>query len=238
MMQQHSSLDSKEESYKTVFFCTCCFIPYWNCNGKNKLARHLLAMSVVCFYACNDTLNSVVDSPPPSPPYVPFQGSSASKIVWMSARFVFFVCFGPRSGLRCGGILWSDNSFHVPSLRCARARVFVCVLPLLAWQSSGSANSGDGWQASSVASRPAGGEPFCPVREHPVALAWPAAFSQWELLLAEAWRRRKCWQSLTHHWQRTHRHSITQAWVKIKGLCLWNCKKKRKGNKSYFYLQM
>lgn len=80
MMQQHSSPDSKEES--TI--CTCRFIPYWSCNGKNKLARHLLAMSVVCFYACNDTLNSVVDSspsPPPSPPYVPFQGSSASKIV-------------------------------------------------------------------------------------------------------------------------------------------------------------
>lgn len=31
--------------------------------AKNKLARHLLAMSVVCFYACNDTLNSVVDPP-------------------------------------------------------------------------------------------------------------------------------------------------------------------------------
>lgn len=61
MIQQHRSMDSKEES--TI--CTCCFIPYWSCNGKNKLARHLLATSVVCFYACNDTLNSVVDSPPP-----------------------------------------------------------------------------------------------------------------------------------------------------------------------------
>lgn len=60
MIQQHRSMDSKEES--TI--CTCCFIPYWSCNGKNKLARHLLATSVVCFYACNDTLNSVVDSPP------------------------------------------------------------------------------------------------------------------------------------------------------------------------------
>lgn len=78
--QQHSSLDAIEERYKTVFICTCRFIPYWSCNGKNKLARHLLAMSVVCFYACNDTLNSVVDSLPLSPPYVPFQGSSASRI--------------------------------------------------------------------------------------------------------------------------------------------------------------
>lgn len=65
MMQQSSILASKEENYKTVLICTCRFIPYWSCNGKNKLARHLLAMSVVCFYACNDTLNSVVDSPPP-----------------------------------------------------------------------------------------------------------------------------------------------------------------------------
>lgn len=108
-----------------MLICTCRFIPYWSCNGKNKLARHLLAMSVVCFYACNDTLNSVVDSTP-FPPYVPFQGSSASKIVWMSARFVFLVCFGPRSGLRCGGILWSDNSFHVPSSRCVCTRVCLC----------------------------------------------------------------------------------------------------------------
>lgn len=59
MMQQHSSWDCKEESP----ICTCRFIPYWSCNGKYKLARHLLAMSVVCFYACNDTLNSVVVSP-------------------------------------------------------------------------------------------------------------------------------------------------------------------------------
>lgn len=167
MMQQHSSWDCKEESP----ICTCRFIPYWSCNGKYKLARHLLAMSVVCFYACNDTLNSVVVSlhphpPPPSPRCVPFQGSSASKIIWMSARFVFLVCFGPRSGLRCGGILWSDNSFHVPTLRCVWACVFVCVLLPLAWQTSGSANSGNGW--------PAGGEPFCPVREHPVTLTRPS----------------------------------------------------------------
>lgn len=59
MMQQYSSLDSKEST-----ICTCRSIPYWSCNGKNKLVRHLLAMSVVCFYACNDTLNSVVESPP------------------------------------------------------------------------------------------------------------------------------------------------------------------------------
>lgn len=63
MMQQHSRLDDEEERYRTVFICTCRSIPYWSCNGRNKLARHLLAMSVVCFYACNDTLNSVVDSP-------------------------------------------------------------------------------------------------------------------------------------------------------------------------------
>ncbi|MEQ2164159.1 hypothetical protein GOODEAATRI_003720 [Goodea atripinnis] len=125
MIQQHSSMDSKEES--TI--CTCCFIPYWSCNGKNKLARHLLAMSVVCFYACNDTLNSVVDSPTPPPPssvFIPFQRSSASKIVRISARFVFFVYFRPRFGLRCGGILQSHNSFHVAKFKGVRGRVCLC----------------------------------------------------------------------------------------------------------------
>lgn len=131
----------KKKNYRTASFPPAASFPTGVVMAKNKLARHLLAMSVVCFYACNDTLNSVVDPPPPhsppSPPYVPFQGSSASKIVWMSAHVVFFVCFGPRSGLRCGGILWSDNSFHVPSLRCVWACVCVCFFFfLLSWQGS------------------------------------------------------------------------------------------------------
>lgn len=75
MMQQHSSWDCKEESP----ICTCRFIPYWSCNGKYKLARHLLAMSVVCFYACNDTLNSVVVSPPLTPPHLLLHPVSRSK---------------------------------------------------------------------------------------------------------------------------------------------------------------
>lgn len=91
--------DSKEESQS---FCTCRSVPDRGCNGKNKLAPHLLAMSVVCFYACNDTLNSVVRfSLPPS--LNPMSHSSSSlalpgKSLGMTVRLVFFVCFGPRSG--------------------------------------------------------------------------------------------------------------------------------------------
>lgn len=39
---------------------------------------------------------------------------------------------------------------------------------------------------------------------------------QWEVLLAEAWCRRKRWQSPTRHWQRQKRaQRVAQAWVKI-----------------------
>lgn len=81
-------------------------------------------MSGVCFYVCNDTLNS---APPPMSRFeCRCQQSSLNECTLCS-----FVCFGPRSCLRCG-IIWSNNSFSILIRVCVRmcvrgASVFLCM---------------------------------------------------------------------------------------------------------------
>lgn len=126
----------------------------------------------------------------------------------MSARFVFFVCFGPRSGLRCGGILWSDNSFHVPSLRCVCTRVCLCAFHHCSLgraqgvQTVAMGGRDPQWPLAQLE------ESHLPCEGAPSRPGSACCSRQRELLLAEAWRRRKRWQSLTHHWQRPHRHTL------------------------------
>jgi len=88
----------------------------------------------VSFYVCNDTLNSVF---PPSCSRSVCQWSCLNECVLCS-----FVCFRPRSRLRCG-IIWSNNSLNI------LIRLCVCVCVCMGAK-----------QWLSVASGPAGVRPY------------------------------------------------------------------------------
>lgn len=155
---------------------------------------------------------------------------------WVQALF-FFVCFGPRSGLRCGGILWSDNSFHVTSSRCVCVWVCECalVLCLCAFYRC-SLGRAQGVQTVAMGGR----DPQWPLAQlegsHLPCEGAPSrpgsarCSRQWELLLAEAWCRRRRWQSLTHHWQRPRRHTLHRAESKLSDFAFWDCSEEKKAD--------